>query len=173
MIYVLAHPIFEPEAAERIGAFRVKHEPERAKLVPPHVTLVFGVADGHLQTVSDLVDKVSCQTRAFPVFFDRCVIEFDPFEKKHKLFLLCGEGNEPITDLHNRLYNGAHSSELSSEHPFEPHMTIASYDERAEAEQIDVSALGDLPIRAQLTALDLVRLDDGCLTALKTVPLIV
>lgn len=173
MIYVLAYPIFEPKAAARIGVFRGKHEPERARLVPPHITLVFGVTDGHLKTVSDLLDKVSCQTKAFSVFFERSVIEFDPFEKKHKLFLLCGEGRETITDLHNRLYTGAHRSQLSFEQPFDPHMTLASYDEREEADQIDVSALGDLPIKAQLTALELVRLENGCLTALKTVPLIV
>ena len=62
MIYVLAYPVFEPMSAERINAFRAKHEPDRAKLVPPHVTLVFGVADEHLKTVSTLVDSVSAKT---------------------------------------------------------------------------------------------------------------
>ncbi|MEO0703830.1 MAG: 2'-5' RNA ligase family protein [Pseudomonadota bacterium] len=171
MIYVLAYPIFEPKSAERIRAFRAKHEPERARLVRPHITLVFGVADEHRQAVSGLVDMVSGQTSAFPIIFDRCVIEFDPFETKYKLFLLCPDENKGITALHDQLYDGVYRSELNSEHPFRPHMTIASCDERVDAEQIDVSEIGDLPIRANLCALTLVRLDGDRLTELKTAPL--
>ena len=59
MIYVLAYPVFEPNSAERICAFRAEHEPERANLVPPHITLVFGAAKEHLQTISGLVDMAS------------------------------------------------------------------------------------------------------------------
>ena len=173
VIYVFAYPVFEPKSAARINAFRAKHEPERAQLVPPHMTLVFGVADEHLQTISGLVNMVSGQIGAFSVAFDNSAIEFDPFEKKHKLFLLCSDGNERITDLHNRLYEGEHSLELSSEHPFEPHMTIASYDERADVEQIDITAIGGFPIRAKLSALELVRFDSRCLTSLRTAPFIV
>lgn len=170
VIYVLAYPIFEPEFAKRIRAFRARHEPERARLVRPHITLVFGVADEHRQAVSGLVDMVSGRTSAFPVIFDRCVFEFDPFETKYKLFLLCPDENKGITALHDQLYEGGHRSVLSSEHPFKPHMTIASYDERADAEQIDLSEIGDLPIRAKLSALTLVRLEGGRLTELKTAP---
>lgn len=173
VIYVLAYPVFEPNSAERIRAFRTKHEPERAKLVPPHITLVFGVANEHLQTVAGLVDMASGQTKAFPVVFDGYVTEFDSFEKKHKMFLLCGGGNERITSLHNRLYEGAHGLEWSSAHPFEPHMTIATYDERADVERVDISAIGELLIRGKLSALELVRFEDGRLTPLKTVPFIV
>jgi len=170
VIYVLAYPVFEPNSAERIDAFRAKHEPEWAKLVPPHITLVFGVAERHLQAVSGLIDMVSSQTKAFPVVFASSVVEFDPFEKKHKLYLLCGDGGEHLTILHERLYQGEHRLELSSEHPFQPHLTIASYDKRADVEQIDVSVIGDLPIRTNLSALELVRLDSGQLTTLRTVP---
>ncbi len=170
VIYVLAYPVFEPNSAQRIRAFRTKHEPERAKLVPPHITLVFGAANEHLQAIAGLVDKVSGQTKAFAVTFDGYAIEFDPFEKKHKVFLFCGGGNGRITFLHNRLYEGAHSSELSSAHPFKPHITIATYDERPDVEQVDISAVGELPIRGELSALELVRFEDGRLTKLKTVP---
>jgi len=173
MIYVLAYPVLEPTTAARINAFRAKHEPERAKLVPPHITLVFGVADRHLLTLSELIDTVSAETKAFPVVFASSVVEFDPFEKKHKLFLLCGNGSEHLTVLHERLYHGEHRLELSSKHPFKPHMTIASYNERADAEQIDVSEIGGFPIKSNLAALQLVRLDSGHLTTLKTAALTV
>ncbi|MEM1302645.1 MAG: 2'-5' RNA ligase family protein, partial [Pseudomonadota bacterium] len=113
VIYVLAYPVFDPETAERLHAFRVRHEPDRAKLVAPHITLVFGVADAHLGALSDLLDTVSAQAQPVQVIFDRYVIEFDPFEGKHKLFLLCGAGSQRITALHTGLYDGDHRSELS------------------------------------------------------------
>ena len=172
VIYVLAYPELERRSAERVSTFRATHEPERARLVPPHVTLVFGVANEYLGEVTGLVDTVSHQIEAFPILFDDCVIEFDPFEKTYKLFLLCGEGSEQISALHNQLYQGRHRSELSSAHPFKPHMTIATYKELADLEKVDFSAIGELPIRGNLSAMALVQLEDGCLTTLKTAPLI-
>ncbi len=172
MIYVLAYPVFNRRSAERIDAFRAKHEPQRAKLVPPHITLVFGVANVHLQNVSELVDMVSQQSNAVPVVFDRYVKEFDPFEKKHKIFLLCSEGSTAVTLLHNQLYDGAHRSEFSSTHQFKPHMTVATYNERSDVDQVDVSAVGDFPIKGRVSALELVRFEGGRLTKLKSAPLI-
>lgn len=76
-----------------------------------------------------------------------------------------------VSRFYKRLYDGKHRLELSAEHPFEPHMTIASYDVRADVEKIDVSAIGDFPIKATVSALELVQLDQGRLTTLKTVRL--
>ena len=169
MIYVLIYPDFNAPDAARINAFRARHEAERAKLVPPHVTLVFGVGEGHLPTVSALIDMVARRTKAFPVVFDASEIEFDPFEKTHKLFLLCGAGRERIAALHSQLYEGEHSAELSAAHPFKPHMTVATYEQRQELERVDPSTIGPLPISATVSALQLVQLRDGQLSTLKTV----
>ena len=170
VIYVLAYPVFEASCARRIADFRAKHERQRAELVPPHVTLVFGVVDEHLQAVAQLVETATSQTQEFNVSFDDYVIEFDPFEKKYKIFLLCGAGSSKMTTLHNQLYEGTHRAELSSAHPFRSHMTIATYERRADIEQVDISRIGELPINGELRALELVQLIDGKLTTLKTVP---
>ena len=170
MIYVLAFPVFDQPIAERIRAFRELHEPQRAKLVPPHITLVFGVANTHLETVSGLVETVSRRTTPIPVAFDSYVTEFDPFEKKYKIFLLCNEGSMAIKALHERLYEGAHRSELSASHPFRPHMTIGTFDTQSDVDQVDVAAAGKLPITGQVSALKLVQLEDGRLSTLRTVP---
>ncbi|EBA02884.1 hypothetical protein RB2150_02929 [Rhodobacterales bacterium HTCC2150] len=172
MIYVLAYPIFESGSAERISAFRAKHEPQRAKYVPPHITLVFGVANEHLQSISGLVEVASRQCSIFPVVFDDWISEFDPFEKKHKVLLLCGDGQAKVTSLHNQLYEGSHRSEFSSAHQFRAHMTVATYDKRTDLDQVDVSTVGEFPIEGKLSALELVRFEDGRLTTLKTVPFV-
>lgn len=172
MIYVLAYPVFDQISAELIRTFREKHEPQRAKLVPPHITLVFGLANEHLQTVSGLVDCASRQFSAIPIAFDSHVKEFDPFEKKYKIFLHCSEGSAAITLLHNKLYEGPHRSELSSSHPFKPHMTIGSHDTQTDIDQVDVCAVGQFPIQASVSSLVLVQLEEERLTTLKTVSLI-
>ncbi len=171
MIFVLAYPEFERSCSDRIQAFRAEHEPVRAGLVPAHVTLVYGMSDRYLQQVAALVEKVSTQTRAFSVGFADYTIEFDPFEHKHKILLLCGEGAGQVTALHNQLYEGEHRAEFDTTHPFRPHMTIASYDERAEVEQVDVSEVGTLPFYGHVRALEVVQLVDGRLETLKSAPL--
>lgn len=171
MIFVLAYPEFEPSCTDRIQAFRTQHEPGRAGLVRAHVTLVFGVSDRYLHTVAALVEKVSSQTSAFPVGFDDHVIEFDPFEHKHKILLLCGEGARQLTALHNQLYEGEHSAEFDTTHPFRPHITIATCNERAEIEQVDLSDVGALPLYGHVLALEVVQLVEGRLKTLKSAPL--
>ncbi|WP_425037310.1 2'-5' RNA ligase family protein [Primorskyibacter sp. S187A] len=170
MIYVLAYPEFEPFCATRIDDFRAAHEPHRAKLVPPHITLVFGAQSAHAQVITDLALAVADQTQEFPVIFDEHAIEFDPFEQKHKIFLLCGDGAHQVTAMHKQLYEGDHRADLSAAHPFRPHMTIATYAERAQIECVDVADAGDLPLRGTLRALDIVRFSNGTLTSLKKIP---
>lgn len=170
MIYVLTYPEFEPSCAGKIRDFRAKHEPERAELVPPHITLVFGVKDKHLSTITELAETVSGQIRAFAIVFDGYTVAFDPFEQKYKIFLICGEGSRTVSAVHNQLYDGEHRAELSSTHPFRPHMTIATYDERVEIERVNVSDAGELPVCGKLRALQIVRFSNGKLSTLKSVP---
>ena len=171
MLYVLAVPELDPATAVRLGAFRARHEPHRAALVPPHVTLVFGVAARFLPDVSRRLDAVSREFGALPVAFDRPVTKFDPFENKYKIFLLCGTGQGTVMAMHHALYDGPHRAEFSAAHPFKPHMTIATCDTRAAIDRVDVSDIGALPIAARLSALRLVRFEDGRLETVKTAPL--
>ncbi|WP_147107060.1 2'-5' RNA ligase family protein [Tateyamaria sp. syn59] len=172
MIYVLVYPVFDERSTVLIRAFRETHEAQRARLVAPHITLVFGVAQTHLERLSRLVDVVCEQTSTLPVTFDGHVTELDPFEKTYKTFLLCDEGCAAITALHDKLYDGPHRSEFNAAYPFTPHMTIGSYTAQTEAEQVDISALGHFPIKGQVCSLALVQLEDGELTTLKTASLI-
>lgn len=170
MIYVLGYPDFEPSLAARIDAFRLTHEPERAALVPPHVTLMFALPDAHEAAVVAQAQEISAQTHAFPIAFDESEIAFDPFEKKHKIFLHCGNGGAEIIALHEHLYAGDLRVERAEGHPFRPHMTIATHDTRAGIERVDVSELGALPIHGTLRALEVVRFSEGKLSSIKRVP---
>lgn len=169
MIYVLGYPEFEPPLAERIDAFRLIHEPARTALVPPHVTMMFAVPDARLTSVVARAQEISAQTQAFSIAFGDPGIAFDPFEKKNKIFLHCGDGGAEITGLHERLYAGVLRAERAEGHPFRPHMTIATCGTQAEIEQVNVSELGILPIHGALRALEIVRFADGKLSLIETV----
>ncbi|MDX8352438.1 2'-5' RNA ligase family protein [Cognatiyoonia sp. IB215182] len=170
MIYVLAYPEFDPLCDKRIHDFRAKQEPHRAKLVPPHLTLVFGVKSEHLSVITELAEAVSRETQAFRITFGDHAIELDPFEQKHKIFLLCGKGGCKVTALHNRLYNGEHHDEFSEKYSFRPHMTVATCDTSAQIERINVSDVGPLPLHATLRALEIVQLSNGALSTLIRLP---
>ncbi len=171
MIYVLAYPDIAPAPAQRIDQFRRAHEPDRAKLVPPHITLVFGVQGQHQAVVLRRCHEVARSSAPFAIEFSRCDVVYDPFEKTYKLFLMCALGKDALTDLHNRLYDGPHRAELNTDIPYQPHMTVATNPDRAAIERLDLGDLGPLPIAGTIRALEVVALRDGKLRALDTVPL--
>ncbi|MBQ4825745.1 2'-5' RNA ligase family protein [Leisingera sp. HS039] len=171
MIYVLAYPEFEPHSARQIDRFRSSHEPERAKLVPPHITLVFGLRQADPKGVLTLCESVSGKIPELAVEFSNSKVVYNPFEKTHKLLLLCGKGKDPLIELHNQLYEGLHRAELKSEFPYQPHMTVATHADPRVIEQLDVADIGTLPLTGTIRALELVELVTGKLNCLKTVSL--
>jgi 2'-5' RNA ligase len=172
VIYVLTHPCFDPAVANRIARFRSAHEPARAQLVPPHITLVFGLASSHAPELTRRCRELAALTRVFTVTFASVERVHDPFEDRHKLFLICDTGADMLTGLHKRLYEGPLRWNLDPGHPFRPHMTVASHPDRAEIDRLDPASLGPLPITGQIHALDLVEVTDGTLRPVKTLPLL-
>lgn len=171
MIYVLAYPEFERSVAESINRFRSAYEPERARLVPPHVTLVFGIRNAHPQEFLALCEHAADHVSEFAVDFTVGDIVYDPYEKTHKLLLLGSTGKSALIALHQQLYNGPHRAELNLDIPYRPHMTVATHEDRTIIERLDVAALGAFPIPGKIRSLEVVELVDNKLRPLRTVPL--
>ncbi len=172
MIYVLAYPSFDTATAARVARFRLANEPTRANLVAPHVTLVFGVDDKHAPGMLTRCRDLAANTRAFTVTFASAQRVYDPFEKTHKLFLICGTGADTLTKLHNGLYTGPLLNEMDPDHPFRPHMTVATQSSGDEIDRLDPGLLGPLPITAQIDALALVKFTRGTLQPVAAVSLL-
>ncbi len=170
MIYVVAYPKFETLLARQIDRFRSIHEPERAKLVRPHVTLMFELKQTEPAQVSELCRSVASATPKLSVEFVDSTVAYDPFEKAYKLFLVCGKGKGALRKLHGQLYDGLHRVELNDELPFIPHMTIATHADRPVIEQLDVADIGKFPMAGTIRSLELVELVDGMLNELESVP---
>lgn len=171
MLYVVAFPQFEPATARRIDAFRAQHEPARARLVAPHLTLMFGVRTTSAQFICALCDQVAQDVPAFDIAFTQSEIVHDPVEGAYKCVLVAGSGYERATALHHRMYAGPHRAELDPRIPYRAHMTVATNDMRDKLAEIDAADLGALPIRSTVDAMHVVRLSEGTLETLCSVPL--
>lgn len=171
MIYVLTYPEFETGVADRIAKFRSEHEPERAELVLPHVTLVFGLRNVQRSKFLSLCESVAAQVPEFVAEFSTYEVTHDPFEKAYKLLLLASMGGQTLSKLHEQLYDGPHRHELHPDHPFRPHMTIATNGEQPVVEKLDPSEIGAFPLVGIIRSLEIVELAGKHLHRLQTIPL--
>jgi len=171
MLYVIAIPKFSPEAQDAIGRFRERHEPERARLVAPHITLVFGLRGYDPDAFVSFCRQTARPWKRFAVTFDDHETAFDPVEGTFKLTLACARGRDEIVALHQALYSGEHGGQRRSDLPFRPHMTVAT-NVRAEAlSEIDMSELGPLPICGVVDAINVAELSAGRLADLARIAL--
>lgn len=171
VIYVLAYPVFERPIAESIARFRRRHEPERARLVPAHVTLVFGTGTARPPDVIAQCQEAAEAVAEIDVEFTEGQIVYDPFEKTYKLSLLSAAGTDALIRLHERLHAGSLRAELRPDIPYRPHMTVATHEDRAAIERVDAAAIGRFPISGKIGSLDVVKRAGDTLNSLKTIPL--
>jgi len=171
MIYVLTYPEFELGVADRIARFRSEHEPERAALVPPHVTLVFGLRNVKRSKFLSLCESVAERVPEFVAEFSTYEVTHDPFEKAYKLLLLASMGGQTLSELHEQLYDGPHRDELHPDYPYRPHMTIATNGEQPVVEKLDPTEIGAFPITGKIKSLEIVELAEKHLHRLQTIPL--
>jgi len=141
MIYVLAYPQFEPNVIERIRRFRTENEPARAELVPPHVTLVFGLMIIRPHEFLEHCVAVANRSSQFALSFVSEEIAHDPFEKTYKLLLVSSTGSSQLAALHEQLYKGAQRAEQKEDIPYRPHMTIATNPDQTLVERLETSSL--------------------------------
>lgn len=72
--------------------------------------------------------------------------------------------------LHDQLYEGAQRAERKDDIPYRPHMTVATNPDRAIIERLETSSLGGFPLLGTIRALDVVKLENGGLHHLRTIP---
>lgn len=171
MIYVLAFPVFEPDLEHRIAAFRRTHEPERANLVGPHITLVFGLRAVEPLAFADACARAVSQTAEIKVAFSGSRVVHDPHENTYKIFLMVSTGKNQITRVHQSLYDNPLRAQLDPGCPYRPHMTVATHPDRSCLDAIDVGVLGDFPIRGVIRRIEVVELDAGQLRTIRTLAL--
>ncbi|MEM6460425.1 MAG: 2'-5' RNA ligase family protein [Pseudomonadota bacterium] len=168
MLFVLAYPKFAPLDAKSIARFRSANEPERAKLVDPHVTLVFGMKNALLPDLAIACGGVARITSKFAISFTASEIVYDPHEGVHKLCLLVSEGRQEIVALHEDLQDGPQQDQRDTKIGFSPHMTVATNRKRSIIEELDTAAIRHFPIAGIIEKLHIVKLAEETLHPLET-----
>lgn len=172
MHYVLCYPKLEAKDLARIEAFRRAHEPSRAKLVPAHITLVFGVTSIDAAGLAAVATAVAATTAAFDVSLDKIDVNVSEGSADNTMSLIVGQGREQIIALHEALYAGVLAKERRHDIVFTPHMTIAT---DADYKRV-LGAISDaraiaLPIAGRVDALEVVTLTGDTLRHIATITL--
>ncbi len=170
MHFVLCYPKLASADHEAIEAFRRVHEPARAKLVPAHLTLVFGATSVTAETLARHCTVVAAANAPFDFAFTGMEVEAHE-NSDHNLFLKVGDGRDQLVALYQAFYAGAISRERRDDIDFTPHMTIAT---NADLKAIITCAVDAKPlsgIKGRIESLDVATLASGVLHPIATVAL--
>jgi 2'-5' RNA ligase len=169
-VAIICHPEFSAADRNWIEAVRSRHDPQAA-MVAAHVTLVFPAEEldevaivAHAQSTAAVTAPITFQlTAAHPVR--------DKISSQSHIFLTPDLGETEIRDLHAALYSGVLASQLRTDIPFVPHITVGAA-QTLEAAETVAASLGPIAISGRLTTLDLVGFDGRTVTPLADFPLL-
>jgi hypothetical protein len=156
-VFVIAPLVLEPADAERVELLRKTYDPNAA-IVPPHVTLVYGVDDG---LESEALRWARIQAGAFArasLRFTLATVARDYENSAWYLFLMPKQVPAALAELHRRLNSGPLAG--APDLPFDAHLTLGRFQERVLADAVarDCNAAG-IGIAAGIESLEVVLFD--------------
>jgi 2'-5' RNA ligase len=156
-VFVIAPLTLQPADAERVALLRKTYDPN-ATVVPPHVTMVFGVDDG---LESEALRWVRIQAGAFAAAalrFTLATVARDYENSAWYLFLMPKAIPPALSELHRRLNSGPLQG--APDGVFDAHLTLGRFQERVLAEAVarDCNASG-VAIEARIASLEVVLFD--------------
>ena len=156
-VFVIAPLTLQPADAERVALLRKTYDPNAA-VVPPHVTMVYGVDDG---LESEAVRWARIQAGAFAAAslrFTLATVARDYENSAWYLFLMPKQIPAVLAELHRRLNSGPLQG--APDMAFDAHLTLGRFQERVLAEAVarDSNATG-LGMEARIASLEIVLFD--------------
>lgn len=168
---VIAYPNVSESDYSWIQGIRQKHDPQ-FDLVKPHVTLVFGTDKLSQVEFIEHVRNSLAESKSFPITLDSAKVIQDGTKNLFHTFLVPSEGFNEIDKLHDHLYQDALKSELRTDIPFVPHLTIGSGSEakmKALANHINSQSIS---IKGHLNKVSIVEFDNSTVHDVASVSLI-
>jgi 2'-5' RNA ligase len=126
---VIAYPNLSEPDYDWLQSIRKKHD-QQFDLVKPHVTLVFGTEKLSQNEFIEHVQNSLTAFSSFPIILDSTKVVGNDSKDLFHAFLVPSNGFNEVKQLHDVLYQGALESELRSDIPFIPHLTIGSGSKR-------------------------------------------
>ncbi|MSO56946.1 MAG: 2'-5' RNA ligase family protein [Acidobacteria bacterium] len=121
---IVAFPSLEDSERQWIESIRAKHDPQ-ARRIGAHFSLLFPTVLSR-RVIEAQAARVAAATEPIKVVLHRAGVAPDSVAAGDHVFLMPDEGRDQITQLHDRLYEGALQAHLRKDLPFRPHMTIAA-----------------------------------------------
>lgn len=170
-LVVLSYPSFYSADLHWIENIRRGADPNYSK-VQAHFTLVFPT--NHLAE-PDMVDHVRSrltEVSQIEVLLGGAAVSDAPVEGRTYVFLVPVVGRDEIADLHDSLYTGVLESELRTDLPYTPHITVGSFEERDDAERLTDSLNAQRKhITGLLTEVVVLKGTDDVVEAIKVIPM--
>lgn len=135
-LIAVGYPVIPRRDFEWIQSLRKKYDRDGYNLIKAHFTLVFPV-DNIAQP--RFLDHIRPRINNFAkIQFELCRFNLcnKPYEGKWFIFLVPERGREEIIELHDILYSDLLVPELSTEYPFDPHITIGRLEDKNECLEI-------------------------------------
>lgn len=172
MLSALCLPQFSPDASAWIEGLRLAHVPDQAKLLGPHVTLVFPTAAVTESAFISHVSAVAAPVGRAAVCFRSALPYREPDLEVSYVFFVPDEGFGWLTRLHERLHSGPLRSELDSRRPYVPHITVGKLNSFAQARALS-ERLNSTPFEfsGRVNSVDLVRVESAHIERFHSVPL--
>ncbi len=153
MYYALVH--YLQNYPKELDLFRQQFDP-RFQITGPHLTLIFPVnaTVGQEKLIAHISAKLA-QQNPFQITLTGIEKSWDNY-----IFLTVGQGNERLTELHDRLYQDMLSHFLRSDIHYIPHVTLGKVNPENEAVALKAANELDLHFDITIDRLQLIRCQD-------------
>jgi len=161
VLYTLAYPTISAAEANRLEAFRRRHDPHHA-IVAAHFTMVFACRGMDEHAYIEHVASVSQGSAQISFSCRYAMLGADDEVERGYVYLVPDEGFSGISRLHDALYSGLLSSHLRLDIPFIPHITLGASADRNAAKSLcdELNAAGSA-IHGAIEAVSVAALQDG------------
>jgi len=135
---VLIYPKIDSVDYDFIQNIRLEHD-KQYSMADPHFTVVFPMQQ---PTGPWLINHTRDKLRSvkkFSLLLTKAVVYHNQFSNQFEIFLLSDESDDNMIKMHDMLYEGELASELRSDIPYVPHVTIASNESREEMDKLAAS----------------------------------
>jgi hypothetical protein len=169
---VLAYPTLWPEDFDTIQNFRKDNDELFFKVVKPHFTIVFPVAEvSQEEFIKEVKDKIKHVARFN--FVIRCsTINKDSFRDYYHAFLVPDEGYSKIVKLHDKLYSEKLKDNLRLDIDFIPHIGIGnSQDKNLCKKMVDQWNEKDFSVRGEISHLTVVQYENNTIVEIEKLQL--
>ncbi len=122
---VLAYPDVSRSDYEWIQSIRKQHD-KQFTMVEPHFTIVFPTTKLSESEILEHVKSIRFTLKPLDFTLAKAIVEENVYPKYFQVHLVAAEPIAEIIKLHDLLYVGALASELRTDVPYVPHITIAS-----------------------------------------------